>query len=269
MNMKHLKKLTMTLALASASVLASWAQDEYVTVNPTANANEWTFTMPGYDVELEVEYETALALNEVDDNTAKLAEWNGYEADVTLTRTLAAGSWNTLAVPFNVSATTIAMVNASLAPNSIAIKKLTSSSFENGTLTLNFEDANEIEAGTPYLVKVPTAFSFAATPLAGIIMSNATVPTTTTYVDFIPTLGKTTIEGDDATSVLFLAAENTLKNPDKMPTDMKGFRGYFLLKGDAIGAARSFSLNLVGTPVSQHSAPLAPRKVFQFCAKTS
>jgi hypothetical protein len=93
-------------------------------------------------------------------------------------------------------------------------------------------------------VKVPTAFSFAATPLAGIIMSNATVPTTTTYVDFIPTLGKTTIEGDDATSVLFLAAENTLKNPDKMPTDMKGFRGYFLLKGDAIGAARSFSLNL-------------------------
>ena len=55
--MKHLKKLTMTLALAFAGVLASWAQDEYVTVDPTANANEWTLQMPAADVELEIEYE--------------------------------------------------------------------------------------------------------------------------------------------------------------------------------------------------------------------
>ena len=66
--------------------------------------NQWQFLMPAYDVELEVEYDTELALNEVDDNAAKLDEWNGYEADVTLTRTLTAGVWNTLALPFSISA---------------------------------------------------------------------------------------------------------------------------------------------------------------------
>ena len=40
----------------------------------------------------------------------------------------------------------------------------------------------------------------------------------------------------------FVAAENKLKNPDKMPTDMKGFRAYFQLKNLPV-AARSFSLN--------------------------
>ena len=211
-------------------------------VTPTANKNEWTFQMPAYDVEVNVEYETALALNEVDDNTATLAEWNGYEADVTLTRTLAAGMWNTLAVPFDVSSATIAMINATLAPNSMVIKKLASSSLDNGTLTLNFEDANEIEAGKPYLVKVPTTFAFAATPFAGIIMSNAAVTTTTDVVDFVPTLGKTTITGDDANDILFLGSGNTLLHPTTLPADMKGFRAYFLLKGEA-AEAKAFRMD--------------------------
>ena len=61
--------------------------------------------MPAFDIELEVEYETDLPLDEATDNTATLEEWDGYEADVTLTRTLVAGSWNTLAVPFSIDAT--------------------------------------------------------------------------------------------------------------------------------------------------------------------
>ena len=127
--MKHTKRFLLTLALAFTCVLASWAQDE-VTVTPTANANEWTFempaadveleveyytdeewldmgealeltkvangewtlaAMPAFDVELEVEYETAQALDEATDNGDALAEWNSYEADVTLTRTLQTG----------------------------------------------------------------------------------------------------------------------------------------------------------------------------------
>ena len=102
----------MTLVALLAMTTCAWAQVTEVT--PTPHKNEWTFAMPDYDIELEIEYETELA------------------------------------------------------PDSMAIKKLTSSSLENGTLTLNFEDADEIEAGKPYLVKVPTTFSFAATPFAGI-----------------------------------------------------------------------------------------------------
>ena len=43
--------------------------------------------------------------------------------------------------------------------------------------------------------------------------------------------------------MLFVAAGNTLKNPDQMPTDMKGFRAYFLLK-NVPAEARGFALNL-------------------------
>ena len=263
------------LALLIIAVTSAWAQDE-VTVNPTANANEWTlempdadvelevtyytdeelaemeeaaFTagveltdngdgtwslaeMPGFDIELEVEYETALALNEESNNTAALDEWDGYEADVTLTRTLQTGSYNTFALPFSAAI-----------PTGWTVKELSSATLENSTLTLNFQDATSIEAGKPYLVKVTDA---AVNPtFDGVIISKDAVPYTSTNVDFIPTLGKTTIEGSDATNVLFLAAGNKLKNPTSLPTDMKGFRAYFQLKGAAAGA-RNFDLNIDG-----------------------
>ena len=73
-------------------------------------------------------------------------------------------------------------------------------------------------------------------------VSQTAMPTETEYVDFIPTLGKTTITGDDTESILFLAAENKLKSPTELPTLMKGFRAYFQLKD--VSTARSFQLNL-------------------------
>ena len=222
----------------------------------------WTLAAtPAFDVELEVEYETALALNEVDDNTAKLTEWNGYEADVTLTRTLVADMWNTIALPFNISSTNVTVLKAMLAKQntSIGFKKLESSSLVNGELTLTFVDANEIKAGHPYLVKGTQDVNFATlsatidaliaayslpytNPLKGVIISKDIVPTETAAVDFIPTLGKTTITGDDANSVFFLASGNTLKHPTALPSDMKGFRAYFQLKSSE--TVRSFVLNL-------------------------
>ena len=316
--MKHTKRFLLTLA-AMIGMTGAWAQDE-VTVNPTANANEWTlempdadvelevtyytdeelaemeeaaftagveltkatngewslaempafdielevtyytdeevaemeeaaFTagveltkasngewslaeMPGFDIELEVEYETALALNEVDDNTEKLAEWNGYEADVTLTRTLVAGGWNTLAVPFNADAASLGLS---------AAKELESATLENYVLTLNFTDAAVIEAGKPYLVKV--AENVENPTIAGVIVSKEAVPFTSTNVDFIPTLGATTITGDNSKEVLFLASENKLKNPTELPADIKGFRAYFQLKGEG-AQVKAFQLNL-------------------------
>jgi hypothetical protein len=134
-----------------------WAQDE-VTVSATANANEWTFEMPDADVE-------------VDDNTATLADWNGYEADL--------------------------------------------------TLTLNFKDAATLVAGKPYLVKA--AADVENPTFDGVTVSNAAAPTETEVVDFIPTV---------------------VNAPEQESSYMKGFRAYFQLKGDAISAARAFSLNM-------------------------
>jgi len=79
--MKTFNRYLMLLALAFTGTLASWAQDE-VTVTATATDEEWLdlgesleltkvtngewtlAAMPALDIELEIEYETALALDE-------------------------------------------------------------------------------------------------------------------------------------------------------------------------------------------------------------
>ncbi len=187
---------------------------------------------PAFDVELEVEYETALALSETTDNSAALTEWDGYEADVTLTRTLATGSWNTFAAPFSTAI-----------PEGWTVKELTGATFSNGTLTLTFADVSSIVAGKPYLVKVAANTDLSAAPFTEAIVSKDAQPFTSTDVDFIPTLGATTIPDGDTKAVLFLTAGNTLLNPSALPANMKGFRAYFQLKGEAASMARAFSID--------------------------
>ena len=201
-----------------------------LTKNPDGT---WTLAAtPAFDVELEVEYETALALSETTDNSAALDEWDGYEADVTLTRTLSAGSWNTFAAPFSTAI-----------PEGWTVKELSSATFADGTLTLNFANAASIEAGKPYLVKVAANTDLSTAPFTEAIVSKDAQPFTSTDVDFIPTLGATTIPDGDTKAVLFLAAGNTLLNPSALPADMKGFRAYFQLKGETASLARAFSID--------------------------
>ena len=157
-----------------------------------------------------------------------LAAADGKPFDVTLKRTLQTGSWNTFAVPFDIDT-----------PDGWTVKELKSSTLADGTLTLSFGNAQGIEAGKPYLVKV--ADKVETPTFKGVTVSTDFVKTETTAVDFVPTLGKTAIEGD-ATSILFLGAGNKLFYPTQLPSDMKGFRAYFQLKGDAT-SARSFRMD--------------------------
>ena len=224
-----------TLTDAETAYAAAEEEAAYTTgVELTDNGDgTWTLaSMPAFDVELEVEYETELALSETTDNSAALAEWDGYEADVTLTRTLATGSWNTFAAPFSTAI-----------PDGWTVKELSSATFADGTLTLNFATAASIEAGKPYLVKVAANTDLSTAPFTGAIVSKDAQPFTSTDVDFIPTLGATTIPDGDTKAVLFLAANNTLLNPSALPADIKGFRAYFQLKGDAPSLARAFSID--------------------------
>ena len=218
----------------AAAEETAYTEGVELTKNPDGT---WSLAAtPAFDVELEVEYETALALSETTDNSAALTEWNGYEADVTLTRTLAAGSWNTFAMPFTISSSTLNTLG-------ITAKKLVSSSLTDGILTLNFEDAENIEAGKPYLVKVSADLSFKDNTFNSFIVSKTATNTETDAVDFIPTLGATTIPDGDTKEILFLASGNTLKHPSSLPTSMKGFRAYFQLKGETASLARAFSID--------------------------
>ena len=175
-----------------------------------------------------------LTLDEETVNGEALDEADGKWNDVTLTRSLKAGMWNTFAVPFAVDAETLTAMG-------ITAKELTGSSFANGTLTLNFGNATSLEAGKPYLVKASETLTNPT--FSKVKVSKTAVPTVTSAVDFVPTLGKTEITGSDAKAVLFLTSGNKLQYPEALPADFKGFRAYFQLKGEAT-SARSFQLNL-------------------------
>ena len=217
---------------------------------PTGTKNEWSFTMPDYDVELEIEYETDLTLSEATDNTATLAAWDGCDANITVQRTLQPGSWNTLTMPYDVSTL---FLNILKGEGITAVKELTDATLTDGTLNLTFADATNLEAGKPYLVMVGSVFDLSTMAVPDVVKATPK-PFTSTYVDFVPTLGKTLVtgpEGDESNedAVLFLAAGNKLvnpsvvNNPEQAASYMKGFRAYFRLKGDAVNAA-SFNLDM-------------------------
>ena len=217
-----------------------WAQTA-VTLTPTAD-NEWTFSLPKFNVEIEAVYYTDLL--EADDNSTWLTDNDGEVADIWLGRTLQAGAWNTFAAPFDISASELTTLG-------ITAKELASSSYANGKLTLLFSDATSIEAGKPYMVKV--AADVVTPTFDDVTISKTTTPTVTSVVDFVPSLGKTLATGptgDESNNkaVLFLAANNKLYNPtvvndsEQAASFIKGFRAYFQLK-DETTSAREFVLD--------------------------
>ena len=197
-----------------------------------ANAAKLSFNMNPAFTTLVINGEfLTLTLNEEEDNTNILDEWNGKTADVTLTRTLQTGSWNTFSVPFDLDT-----------PNGWTVKELESSSVAGTTVTLNFKDAASIEAGKPYLVKLNANDEAVIDPtFTGVTVSNAAEPTVTDLVNFIPTFGATDFTGNDKDAILFLAAGNKLQNPTDLSAGIKGFRAYFLLKN--VNSAREFVLD--------------------------
>jgi hypothetical protein len=184
----------------------------------------------------------SLTLADNVDNSATITAYNGKKANVTLTRTLNAGGWNTFTVPFDLDT-----------PEGWTVKELTETTYDGTTLMLIFGDAQGIEAGKPYLVKVGDDNVVNPT-FNDVTIVDGTTTTETTYAHFIPTLGKTLVTGpegneNDTQAVLFVAAENTLKNPtyvndpENESSYIKGFRAYFQLK-NVPAEARSFVLNL-------------------------
>ena len=70
--------------------------------------------------------------------------------------------------------------------------------------------------------------------------ANAFSHTGYTYVNFVPTLGKTAVDGN-VKDILMLNTSGTLVHPTATG-DMKGFRGYFKMH-DAPAGAREFIMN--------------------------
>ena len=113
--------------------------------------NTWTIIQPESNVELEIEYDTELALSETESVAEKLAEWNGYAANVTLARTIKADTWNTFVVPFDLDETAIKAAFG----NGVEISDITA----DDATGVRFEPQTTlaIEANTPVIMKTSVA----------------------------------------------------------------------------------------------------------------
>lgn len=195
-------------------------------------------------------------LYDMADNRSTIAESDGYVADVTLEgRTLYKdGDWNTLCLPFSLSADEIAATDLAGAD----IRTLSSASFEesSGVLTLNFTPAagddpdhpavgsiTAIEPGVPYIIRWEKAADYVDDAAHNIVNPKFTGVTickdmypvdVTGVITFTGTYTATDFLYDDK-SLLFLGAENTLYYP-KVGASIKAQRAFFQL-ADGITAS--------------------------------
>ncbi|MBQ3753720.1 MAG: hypothetical protein II864_09280 [Prevotella sp.] len=201
------------------------------------------------------------------DNHSIIFQNKGKTAtSVTLTgRTLYKdGKWNTLCLPFAVSTT-----SGPLSGDNVQAMTLntTTSSFSEGTLTLNFAAASgPIPAGTPFIIKWDESGSDLTA--SDLVFNDVTISSTTNnaivddVVSFVGTYSPMTFV-ETVKSILFLGGDNTLYYPQPDTTTDPGNpvypvigaqRAYFQLNGITAGEAsndiRAFVLNFDGRRMS-------------------
>ena len=149
------------------------------------------------------------------------------------------GSWNTICLPFSMTAE---QVTAQLAP--AALKTLSSTGLNGTTLTLTFMDATAIVAGTPYIIQWASGDNLVNPVFTGVTVGNATAHIETTYADFIGTYKPVSFASGDNTKLL-VGSQNKLYYP-KGGASINAFRGYFqLASGLTVGDANAPGLNIV------------------------
>ena len=210
-----------------------------------------------YDVDHFEKRNFGYVLDDVGDNSyslgmlANLPEAAG-PYDITLVyRTLYRdGSWNTLCLPFALTAEQIS--NSDL--KGADIRTLTGSSFDKstGTLTLDFSTSSltSIEAGKPYLVRWKETEYEGEEELEDPNFYNIKVdgtaasPIETDWVNFVGSYSREILSDGDK-SVLYLGDENTLYYPAE-DVKIRACRAVFQLKGLTAGelnAQAPFRLN--------------------------
>jgi len=194
------------------------------------------------------EYTTAVYLHDNADNTATLTTYNGQTKTVKIVgRTLYKdNSWNTLCLPFSMTAE---QVTSQLAPNKLMT--LSSATFADGTLTLNFSEAASIEAGKPYIIKWASGDNITSPEFTNVTISSAAPKDAEgTAANFHGIYDPYSTSGEDK-KMLYLGADNKVYYPSKSRT-INAFRAYFTLNngieaGDPAStsalAARAFVLN--------------------------
>lgn len=175
--------------------------------------------------------------------------------DIAISRTLYRdGYFNTLCLPFDLSAEQIAASELSSAEIMEFTNAYISGEGDEQTLDLRFDPVSQIEAGKPYLIRFPdTEDELSSIAFISVIVttdpSDEPITIDGTSMDFVGILAPTHLSSSNN---LFLGANDELywmnENDD---TDLKGFRAYFV----APAAARSMVRGKKARIVTRENAP--------------
>ena len=165
-------------------------------------------------------------------NDIRIAAANGGTGDVTITRNIAAGQWNTLCLPFSMTA---AQVTETFGTGT---KLANFTSYDATTKELTMTSATDITARQPCMIWVETAVGEAKT-ISGVTYSSADPVVTKSGVTFQGTYQSGNIPAD----AYFVSANNLYQSNGS--STIKPFRGYFtapegarlLFADDATGIA--------------------------------
>lgn len=152
------------------------------------------------------------------------------------------GDWNTLCLPFGLSAEQIAASPLAGA----TIKELdgtTSNLDNNGKLTLNFSPVTEIEAGKPYIVKWTTTGENISNPVFSDVKIDGSTPTEVNFSGgkFVGNYAPFTIDDGNKDYVLFFSTGNKIGYSKTTPRTLKCMRAHLEMTNP--NAARSIELD--------------------------
>ena len=178
-----------------------------------------------------------------ENNSTKISNANSCIAKVTLSdRTLYKdGKWNTICLPFDL------VLEGSPLAGAVA-RPLSEASIDGSTLNLTFGDpVTTLVAGTPYIIKWDAAATNIEDPVFdGVIIDKAdrsfSSGSDDTRVRFVSTYDAMAFTDADATSVLLLGGENTLRYANAS-AHLGACRAYFKI-GDGSAAAPVNSFNI-------------------------
>ena len=161
-----------------------------------------------------------ITLDENGDNGGTLTDHAGRIVDVETRRTLRAGIWNTLCLPFDV---TLDVLNRALG-EAQDVRMTMYSSYADDVMTFSSVDNNAmISAGVPFLLKINKNV---VNPTFRAVTIGMAEPQTVTFGDvtFQGVFGRTVLNTDG--SDLFIGTDNCLYQPAAGTNVMGGLRAY-------------------------------------------
>ena len=150
-------------------------------------------------------------------------EAEGPLYDVQIIRTIKAGMYNTICLPFEVTSEQVQAIFGT----DVQLRTLASATIEEGdfVLNLNFTNTSSMYPGTPHLIM--TSRDIVNPVFTGVKFTRETPASTTkTNANFVGTFIKGTIPASEDN--LFMGANNTLYFPT-VDTEILGMRGYFVI----------------------------------------